>query len=201
MAEKRFKRQHHGYFCGNIEDNYPAYQSPPGVERERDRSRPDEEIFRNEQSLNLSLTDLPMGQSREAIKYLFRPLDVFNYKQMKLFIHGEENVTTSSVSYVSGNEQNADVYFRFGADTNNFYAYKQPITPGWNEVSILFSELTALKDARDTTQITSEFIQKVTGHDNQFYVVKGNPSLTAVKFLSVVIVNRATGAISGEVWV
>ena len=185
----------------NIEDNYPAYQSPPGVERERDRSRPDEEIFRNEQSLNLSITDLPMGQSREAIKYLFRPLDVFNYKQMKLFIHGEENVTTSSVSYVSGNEQNADVYFRFGADTNNFYAYKQPITPGWNEVSILFSELTALKDARDTTQITSEFIQKVTGHDSHYYVVKGNPSLTAIKFLSVVIVNRATGAISGEVWV
>lgn len=185
----------------NIEDNYPAYQSPPGVERERDRSRPDEEIFRNEQSLNLTLTDLPMGQSREAIKDLLRPLDVFNYKQMKLFIHGEENVTTSSVSYVSGNDQNADVYFRFGADTNNFYAYKQPITPGWNEVSILFSELTALKDARDTTQITSEFIQKVTGHDNQFYVVKGNPSLIAIKFLSVVIVNRATGAISGQVWV
>ncbi len=185
----------------NIEDNYPAYQSPPGVQRERDRSRPDEEIFRNEQSLNLTLTDLPMGQSREAIKYLFRPLDVFNYKQMKLFIHGEENVTTSSVSYVSGNQQNADVYFRFGADTNNFYAYKQPITPGWNEVSILFSELTALKDARDTTQITAEFVQKVAGQENQFYVVKGNPSLTAIKFLSVVIVNRATGAISGQVWV
>jgi cell surface protein SprA len=187
----------------NIEDNYPAYQSPPGVQRERDRSRPDEEIFRNEQSLNLTLTDLPMGQSREAIKYLFRPLDVFNYKQMKLFIHGEEDqsTNTNSVSYVGANGQNADVYFRFGADTNNFYAYKQPITPGWNEVSILFSELTALKDARDTTQITSEFIQKVAGQDNQFYVVKGNPSLIAIKFLSVVIVNRATGAISGQVWV
>jgi len=185
----------------NIEDNYPAYQSPPGVQRERDRSRPDEEIFRNEQSLNLTLTDLPMGQTREAVKYLFRPLDVFNYSQMKLFIHGEENPLTNSVSYVGGNGQNADIYFRFGADTNNFYAYRQPITPGWNEVSILFSELTALKDARDSTQITSEFIQKVTGHDDHYYVVKGNPSLTAIKFLSVVIVNRATGAISGQVWV
>ena len=185
----------------NIEDNYPAYQSPPGVQRERDRSRPDEEIFRNEQSLNLTLTDLPMGESREAVKFLFKPLDVFNYTQMKLFIHGEESVLPNSVSYVSGDQQNADVYFRFGADTNNFYAYRQPITPGWNEVSILFSELTALKDARDTTQITTEFIQKVTGHDSHYYVVKGNPSLTGIKFLSVVIVNRATGAISGQVWV
>jgi len=185
----------------NIEDNYPAYQSPPGVQRERDRSRPDEEIFRNEQSLNLRLTDLPMGQTREAVKYLFRSLDVFNYTQMKLFIHGEDSPSPTSVSYVGGNGQNADIYFRFGADTNNFYAYRQPITPGWNEVSILFSELTALKDARDTTQITSEYIQKVTGHDDHYYVVKGNPSLTAIKFLSVVIVNRATGTISGQVWV
>ncbi|MFA6598983.1 MAG: cell surface protein SprA [Ignavibacteriaceae bacterium] len=185
----------------NIEDNYPAYQSPPGVQRERDRSRPDEEIFRNEQSLNLTINDMKLGQSREAVKYLFRPLDVFNYKQMKLFIHGEDNPLTTSVSYIGGDGPNAEIYFRFGADTNNFYAYRQPITPGWNEVSILFSELTALKDARDTTQITSEFSQAVTGFADHFYVVKGNPSLTAIKFLSVVIVNKSSGSISGDVWV
>jgi len=185
----------------NIEDNYPAYQSPPGVQRERDRSRPDEEIFRNEQSLNLTINDMKLGQSREAVKYLFRPLDVFNYTQMKLFIHGEESLLTDGVSYVGANGANAEIYFRFGADTNNFYAYRQPITPGWNEVNILFKELTSLKEARDTTEITTEFSQAVPGFNDHYYVVKGNPSLTAIKFLSVVIVNKSTGSISGQVWV
>lgn len=185
----------------NIEDNYPAYQSPPGVQRERDRSRPDEEIFRNEQSLSLTINDMKMGQSREAVKTMSRPLDVFNYTQMKLFIHGEDSQLTNSVSYIGANGANAEIYFRFGADTNNFYAYRQPITPGWNEVSILFSELTALKETRDSTQITMEYIQRVTGYDDHYYVVKGSPTLTSIKFLSIVIVNKSTGSVSGQVWV
>ncbi len=65
------------------------YTSPPGVFRERDRTRPDEEIYNNEQSLNLIYSGLPEGESREAQRYLFRPLDVFNYTQMKLFVHGD----------------------------------------------------------------------------------------------------------------
>ena len=68
------------------------YTSPPGVFRERDRTRPDEEIFNNEQSLNLIYSGLPEGESREAQRYLFRPLDVFNYTQMKLFVHGDEMI-------------------------------------------------------------------------------------------------------------
>ncbi len=47
------------------------YTSPPGVFRERDRTRPDEEIYNNEQSLSLVYTNLPEGESREAVKYLF----------------------------------------------------------------------------------------------------------------------------------
>ena len=36
----------------SLEEN-PDYQSPPGVFQERDRTRPDENILRNEQSLSL----------------------------------------------------------------------------------------------------------------------------------------------------
>jgi cell surface protein SprA len=63
----------------SIEEN-DAYTSPPGVFQERDRTRPDEDILRNEQSLSLILNGLEDGDKREAVKYLFRPLDVFNYK-------------------------------------------------------------------------------------------------------------------------
>ncbi|MBK7264809.1 MAG: hypothetical protein IPI12_00365 [Ignavibacteriales bacterium] len=82
----------------NIEDN-PSYNSPPGVQRERDRSRPDQEIFRNEQSLDLILNGLQPQENREAIKYLFRPLDVFNYSEMKLFVHGDSTQLPGSVAY------------------------------------------------------------------------------------------------------
>lgn len=41
----------------SIEEN-DAYTSPPGVFQERDRTRPDEDILRNEQSLSLILNSL-----------------------------------------------------------------------------------------------------------------------------------------------
>lgn len=187
----------------NIEDN-PNYTSPPGVQRERDRSRPDQEILRNEQSLSLIITDLPEGEKREAIKTLTRPLDVFNYTEMKLFIHGEEDLIPGSISYsTSDGNYEADVYFQFGSDSNSYYEYRQPVAKGWNEISIKFSELTALKQARDSAN--APFVRGVPGQPGHFYSVKGNPTLTQVKFLQVGVLNRSNGptpgSISGEVWV
>ncbi len=189
----------------SLEEN-TDYESPPGVFRERDRTRPDEEIYRNEQSLNLILTDLPEGESREAVKYLFRPLDVFNYTEMKLFIHGEPNKVPGSVSYrdtLTGN-YSCEVFFRFGTDTNNYYEYRQPVDSGWNSISILFSELTAVKEGvLDSSGVIKLPVPDRPGH---FYLVKGNPTLTSVKFLSVGVYNINDpgfnpGPLSGEVWV
>ena len=188
------------------QEENPDYTSPPGVFRERDRTRPDEEIFKNEQSLNLILTDLDVGDSREAIKYLFRPLDVFNYTEMKLFIHGDENSQPGSISYndPETGEFSAEVFFRFGTDTNNYYEYRQPVAPGWNEISIKFDELTAIKQlARDSLSKVVKI--PVPGKPNHFYQLKGNPTLISVKFLTVGIVNLDNGfnpgQLSGEIWV
>jgi cell surface protein SprA len=188
----------------SLEEN-PEYESPPGVFREKDRTRPDQEVFRNEQSLNLILTDLPVGESREAVKYLFRPLDVFNYKEMKLFIHGDVDTDSGSVSYVDPitGKHASEVFFRFGTDTNHYYEYRQPVVSGWNSISILFDELTAVKQAAiDTSGIITVPVPGKPGH---FYRVKGNPTLTSVKFLSVGIFNLSDNGsnipVSGEVWV
>ncbi len=189
----------------NVEDN-PNYTSPPGVFQERDRSRPDENIYRNEQSLNLIIKDLPPGEGREAVKYLYKPLDVFNYKEMKLFIHGDEYTGPGSVSSSPSDTNStirSEVYFRFGGDTNNFYEYRQPVVSGWNEISIKFSELTAIKQARDSANVVVRV--PVPGRPGHFYAVKGNPTLTSVKFLTVGINNITSSTspenLSGEVWV
>lgn len=196
----------------SIEEN-PDYQSPPGVFQERDRTRPDENILRNEQSLNLILKGLPDGESREAVRYLFRPLDVFNYTEMKLFVRGDRNDGIGSISHVDQNtgQISAEVFFRFGGDTNHYYEYRQPVrynydpfSNGWDEISIMFDQLTAIKQLpRDSlTQILEIPVPGKPGH---FYRLKGNPTLTSVKFLSVGIYNKDDdfnpGPLSGEVWV
>jgi cell surface protein SprA len=183
------------------------YTSPPGVFRERDRTRPDEEIYNNEQSLDLIYTGLPDGQLREAVRYLFRPLDVFNYTQMKLFVHGDaidSSIGTLSHCNPAEGKYSAEVFFRFGTDGENFYEYRQPVVPGWNSVSITFSEITALKaSVADSLGIVRQPVPGLPGH---FYIVKGNPTLTAVKFLSIGVYNIDDptynhGPLSGEVWI
>ncbi|NWF51154.1 MAG: cell surface protein SprA [Ignavibacteriaceae bacterium] len=187
----------------SFEDN-PEYTLPPGISQERDRSRPDEEVYRNEQSLNLIINSLPQGEFREAIKYLPRSLDVFNYKEMKLFIHGDKFTGDGSVSTEDTLNPRAEIFFRFGGDTLNYYEYRQPIRPDWNDISISFSELTAIKQRRGDS-INVIFKVPVPGRPGHFYIVKGNPTLTAVKFLSVGIFNindaNHIGPVSGQVWI
>jgi len=188
----------------SIEEN-DNYKSPNGVFQEKDRTRPDQEIYGNEQSLSLIINGLDDGDKREAIKYLFRPIDVFNYKQMKLFIHGEDKDSQGSISYGDTlGQYSAEVYFRFGSDTNNYYEYRQPIVKGWNEVTIEFDKLTAIKQARAGND-TTVYKGPVDGRTGHFYVIKGNPTLTTVKFLSVGVLNLNnnfnSGKLSGEVWV
>jgi cell surface protein SprA len=184
------------------------YTSPPGVFRERDRTRPDEEIYNNEQSLSLVYNNLPEGESREAVKYLFRPLDVFSYTEMKLFIHGDTDKLPGTLSYndpITG-RYSAEAFFRFGTDTANYYEYRQPVDSGWNNITIIFDQLTAIKQAVAEKDTSGRVKIPVPGLPGHFYVLKGNPTLTSIKFLSFGVYNIDDptfnpGPLSGEIWV
>ncbi|MEG8989581.1 cell surface protein SprA [Ignavibacteria bacterium 4148-Me] len=197
----------------NVEDN-PEYHSPPGVHRERDRSQPDYQIYKNEQSLELIIKGLEDGDKREVVRYLYKPLDVFNYKQMKLFIHTDENVFPGNVSYYKDiNDYAAEVYIRFGSDTSNFYEYRQPLRPSekisdknWNEVKIVFSELTAIKQRRDSSHYKELYTVPVEGKEGHTYGIRGNPTLTRITFFTIGIINPSNKGtpgekISGTVWI
>ncbi|MGE5439300.1 MAG: cell surface protein SprA, partial [Bacteroidota bacterium] len=187
----------------SVEENSPEYQSPGGVERERDRSKPDENVLRNEQSLSFILKGLKKGDERQAIKYM-RAMDLFNYKQMKLFIHGDQNTGAGSVSnFINDSSYASEVYFRFGSDTSNYYEYRQPVKAGWNEISILFEKLTALKQLRDS--VKGVFKLPVPGEPGHFYRVRGNPTLTSVSFFMLGVANPSRNGnsdyVSGQVWI
>ncbi len=191
----------------NIEDN-PEYSSPPGVFQERDRSKPDQEVYKNEQSLQIKINEMEQGDNREIVKYLYRPIDLFNYREMKLFVHGDANdADPNSISHYDPDYgYNAEVYFRFGSDSLNYYEYRQPVQAGWKEISINFSEITAIKQAR--TKIDSLFQIPVPNKEGHYYGVRGNPSLTKVSFFTFGVDNPvknmtlpAGGRINGELWV
>ncbi|MFC2133143.1 cell surface protein SprA [Bacteroidota bacterium] len=188
----------------NVEDN-PEYVMPPGLERERDRSETEATVFKNEQSLRLVLNDLDDGDNREVVKYLFRPLDLFNYKEMKLYVHGDLDTLQGSVShFVDENNHGAEVYFRFGADSLNFYEYRQPVRADWNEIRLLFSELTAIKQSRPSDSLFYQVpLENLPGH---FYGVRGKPTLTRITFFTIGILNPKDKGldgerVSGEIWI
>ncbi|MEK9136684.1 MAG: cell surface protein SprA, partial [Bacteroidota bacterium] len=144
----------------SVEDN-AEYESPPGVIRERDKTRPDEEVLANEQSLALILKGVPGGHSRQAVKYYtYRPLDLFNYRQMKMFVHGDATWATLP--------RRPQAFYRFGLDSLNYYEYRGPIYPGWdarNEILIKFSELTAIKQLRDSVNQAVTKIARIVDGD------------------------------------
>jgi cell surface protein SprA len=187
----------------NVEDN-PEYVSPPGVLRERDPSRPDEDILANEQSLSLQIKGLQDGESRAAVKYYtFRPLDLFNYRVMKMFVYGDE-----SFMYVDTTNYDAEVFFRFGLDTLNYYEYRAPIRQAWdpaNDMVVRFEDLTAIKQGRDSTNVISPPLPVENGPPGAVYRVLGNPSVTQVRFLAVGVTNPTgkgtTQPLNGQVWV
>lgn len=183
-----------------VEENSDVYKSPPGVIRERDKTRPDEEILANEQSLNLILRGIPDGQSRQAVKYFAtRPLDLFNYRTMKMFVHGDDTTMRQ------GDE--AEFFYQFGSDSLNFYEYRAPIYAGWdsrNEVVIKFADLTAIKQGRDSLNQRIQ-IPVEGGPPGAVYRVRGNPSLTQIRYMALGVENPAgrgtTDSLFGSVWV
>jgi cell surface protein SprA len=189
----------------SVEDNPGIYTPPPGVERARDRTRPDENILLNEQSLALLITGLRDGESRQANKRYARPLDLFNYRTMKMFVHGE-NRPGRELRYTNEDDYDAEVFFRFGSDSLNYYEYRAPVRPGWdplNEMVILFEEITAIKLGRDSAQTFTDPVPVPNGPPGATYRVRGNPTLTNVRLLVIGVENplgKGRGVIDGEIW-
>ncbi|MEX1139073.1 MAG: cell surface protein SprA [Bacteroidota bacterium] len=190
----------------SIEEN-PFYRSPPGVKRPVDRTRPDQTIEGNEQSLALQITDLADGESKQAVKKLIgRPLDVFSYKTMKLFVHGDER-PGFLMQYIDTTNYYAEFFLRFGSDSLNYYEYRAPIRPGWhpdNWITIRFEDLTALKLGRDSATAPTRSVPVPNGAEGATYRVLGNPALTKITEIVLGVENPAGKGVpfvTGEVWV
>ncbi len=189
----------------NKQEN-PEYYSPPGVRPPRERLPDGDVIEGNEQSLVLTVNDMQPDDSRQVFRYFpVRQLDVFHYRSLRMFVHGDLSWFVDEGT----NQTDAEFFVRFGADTSNYYEYRQPIWPGWHEnnfVHIDFAQMTATKAVRDTATNTSEAIPVQGGPPGATYRVVRDPSLRQIRYISIGIANpggdnEVKRPLNGEVWV
>lgn len=194
----------------NIFDNKSqGYLSPvPGL-APVDHSNPTTPLTLNEQSLDLILNGLHGGDSKYVFKYIPTPLNVFHYKDLKFFVHSDPRFR-----YFDSTNHDADIYVRFGSDSLNFYEYRQPLqyingnkpplNPGWEDVTINFAELTAIKQRRDSVNQNIVPESADNGIPGSKYWLQGNPSLMNISYFQIGISNTRSGSatiLNGSVWV
>ncbi len=201
----------------NIEENSNRqpipYRIPEGAIRSVQRGQ-QEQVLANEQSLSMNVEDLRSGEYRMIQRLYPSGMNMLNYSNLRMFVHGEGYERRSDV----------EVVIRMGNDlTNNYYEYRQPVSPTdpnfnftplgqdsdasvvsaesdriWmpdsNSVNLVLTSLNALKQARDLEGADpdelyerSDLVQD--SPPGAIIAIKGNPSLERVREIGVGIRN------------
>lgn len=187
----------------NSIDNYDAqspsgYVPPPGVSGEID---PITEVRQKEQSLRIRVNQLRTGETSYLVKQLYEPINLLEYRRLKLFVHGGA-FQTKLVSGVLPNNSfdRYRVHFklRLGIDsTRNYYEISKRIYPGWdarNHIDIQLEDLPTLKYERGLLNTgipdtTNRQTAKILADGTEIKVV-GNPTLQQIRVFGVVLENR-----------
>lgn len=125
----------------NIEENSQRepipYRQPEGAIRATNRGRQRQTVA-NEQSIVMNVQNLAGGELKMMKRVYPGGLNMVNYSNVRMFVHGE------------GFEHrgDAEMVVRFGTDlTNNYYEYRQPISPTDPDFPFSNKPLTDLTDA------------------------------------------------------
>ena len=178
------------------------YTMPPCVTPPRQLSNPDpnQDIFFNEQSLVVKVNNLRYGDERMSVR-LFRQQDMFYYREMAFFIHGD---ATMPDRVRPGSTPPAMAFVRFGVDSANYYEYRRPLLRGWQDLRIILAEITATKQRRDQSRINDRQTFPVPNDPDATFAIKGSPILTRVQFVAFGIANpaeRFPNELSTTMWV
>ncbi|MCK5077169.1 MAG: hypothetical protein KAR38_12375, partial [Calditrichia bacterium] len=160
------------------EQNAPqAYYPPPNVKGNYDRIN---EIHSKEQSLALRALHLEPQQIGAAEKFLLsgQRYDLSQYKNMKLFVHGDWKLT----------EEDTTLLFKmqFGNTEKNYYEVIYPVEKGWKELVINLDDLAGIKQEKYKIDSLFDAIvheMEVPGHSNRYYRAIGEPSVNNITFM------------------
>ncbi len=210
----------------NIEENGARapfnYVLPRGIEREQSLG-PFPDALQNEQSLSLTVCDMPCGDNKAVYRNL--QYDMRVYDRMKMFVHAEVDRPEVSPIVEDGD---VSVFVRIGSDfTNNYYEYEVPLTFSkaenivglrnsddeyidevWhpeNNIDFSLKMLRDLKLQRNDESGPGGFF-KIADPENPENTISiiGNPNLGNVKSIMIGVRNNTDFTFSGkcvEVWV
>jgi len=209
----------------NIEENgnrqpFP-YRQPEGSIREVNRGTQLQSL-QNEQSIVMQVESLGPGEIQMVKRVYPGGLNLLNYSNMRMFVHGEG----------FDERGDAELVMRFGTDLlNNYYEYRQPVTPTdpdfnfgpfdpddggrleieaeqiWlyeeNSMNIVLRAFNQLKQLRDQQGIdpTAVFEREdllEEGVPGAVIAIKGNPSLDRVAEIGMGIKNSFDPAAPGN---
>jgi hypothetical protein len=172
----------------NNKDNRDVYVPPIRVkERQGQEDR--------EQSISLAFTNMAPGHSGIGFKPSVRDRDFTYYEMMELFLSAPDSIG-----------EFLDFFVRLGADSINYYEYrkktKRDLPAGverqWEKLKIPLRDFTSVKLVdQDSLGFRKKFVD-----DRTSIVVRGNPSLTKVRFMAVGVANTGDRVLpEGSVWV
>ena len=204
-----------------------SYVLPPAIQRETNVNTTSLQQI-NEQSLQLTVCDLPDGLAKAA--YRSTTLDLRMYGSLKMFVHAETLADQEELK-----DDDLNVFIRLGSDfKDNYYEYELPmkvtdqgqynteiedhqktVWPDANQIDLDLKSLTDLKIHREKRIINGEtaLLSKrryVGSHNGGNIYVVGNPNLGEVKTIMIGIRNprQTPGAVNddglnkcAEVWV
>ncbi len=213
----------------NIEENSNRrpvpYRIPNGAIRSIQRGG-QQETLANEQSLVLRVEDLPAGDLRLIRRVYPMGMNLTNYSNMRMFVHGE--------GY--RDREDLELVVRLGSDlVNNYYEYRQPITPTDtlypfgnsrdNAATVLESDVVWLPDENGMNLIVGALnalkqLRNLEGADpgasferpasavqrnapaGTVLAIKGEPTLNRVIEIGIGIRNPGNApSLNGEIWV
>ncbi len=209
----------------NVEENSRRepvnYLLPPGTDRVTDPGQA-QIVQLNEQSMSLTVRDLPAGDSRGVYKNT--SLDLRNYKRLQMWVHAEAPIDDAAAL----RDGQLSIFMRLGSDVKaNYYEYEIPLEltppalyddnaanraivwPASNLLNFSLQSLVDLKLARNRDKRSEvegvSYMRLYSGRDpdneRNTMSVMGNPSLSDIRVMLIGIRNNASTAKGGTVWV
>ncbi len=193
----------------SIEDNGVGtttnYNGPDGVQRDIIPGQTATTLLGNEQSLDMMLRKVPAGSRREAQRIFPSPNDLFNYRSMAIWVHGDVNsgteISSRPLNTINDTINRVWVYFRFGTDQFNYYEYRRPLMQGWQNIHVDFGTLTSLK-ARRNARADAISMPVGDGVPGSMYTVVGSPTLTNAQYfvLGADHEDRTVDSLFTDIW-
>jgi hypothetical protein len=183
-------------------DNSEHYISPPGVAGNKDLITG---VEAREQALVVELQDLAYGRTAWVSKTLDLPVNLSEYRELKMFTHGGSGKTAEdSLAFLAAfGTDKLEYHLRLQSTPGNYYEYSKFIHPGWdplNNMHIILADITAIDPFTGATRDQEEPDKPLLLPDGGQVRVSGNPTITRISTMLLGVTNHGGAPARTEIW-